>query len=193
MNEAIVDLLCQRVSFPRLAEPAPEAEALDKIYRAALRAPDHMLLRPWRYLVIQGEGREALGELLCEAGREQCGGYISTAQAEKYRAMPLRAPMILVGVSLNVDHPKVPAEEQVLSCGAGISYMLLALQAQGFGGIWRTGPLAQNPRLKSGLGIAPHESLVGFLYLGTPVGEAKPLPDLKAEDYFLDWPGSDQG
>jgi len=164
----------------------PSAELLEKVFQTALRAPDHMLLRPWRYLIIQGEARARLGEIFCDAAVSDSED-LSDIQREKYRAMPLRAPMLIVGIAENKKHKKVPVEEQVISCGVGMAYMLLALQAEGYGGMWRTGPMAKHEFVKQGLGIQKHESLVGFLYLGTPKGEMKTVPKLSVADYFKEW------
>ncbi|BBI60506.1 hypothetical protein HSBAA_18120 [Vreelandella sulfidaeris] len=60
-------LLHERSSMGKLMEPAPSAEQLSAIYQAALRAPDHKELRPWRFIEFSGEGRERLGELFAEA------------------------------------------------------------------------------------------------------------------------------
>lgn len=182
----ILDLLGSRVSHPRLSEPAPSGAKLEAIYQAALRTPDHMRLKPWRYLVIEGDSLVRLGELFCQSVSAEEGG-LTEAQAAKYRAMPLRAPMVIIGISKNVEHAKVPIEEQQVSCGVAMGYMLLALQAQGFGGMWRTGPLAGNAHLKAALSIGPEESIVGFLYLGTPVGEPKTLTSVDSSDYFQSW------
>ena len=186
MNAGILELMCHRVSCPRLEVPVPSAELLEKVFQTALRAPDHMLLRPWRYLIIQGEARARLGEIFCDAAVSDSED-LSDIQREKYRAMPLRAPMLIVGIAENKKHKKVPVEEQVISCGVGMAYMLLALQAEGYGGMWRTGPMAKHEFVKQGLGIQKHESLVGFLYLGTPKGEMKTVPKLSVADYFKEW------
>ena len=52
--------LTTRVSAPRLEAPGPSDEQLDMLLRAAIRAPDHGLLRPWRFIVLQGRQRERL-------------------------------------------------------------------------------------------------------------------------------------
>lgn len=187
MASSFTDLVLNRVSSPRLSDPAPEQSQLEKIYRSALRAPDHMMLRPWRYLVIKGDARAQLGEVFCEAAKQD-DSELSDVQQNKFRAMPLRAPMLVVGISTNQDHPKVPVEEQVVSCGVGMGYMLLMLQAEGFGGIWRTGPMAEHAYVRECLGVQAHETLVGFLYIGTPVGEPKPVPQIAIDDHFIEWP-----
>ena len=90
-----IDLLLKRVSVPRLQAPAPSTEQLDLMLRAAFRSPDHGQLRPWRFLTVEGDDRKALGELFVQ-------GLLSTTpeaddeQIEKTRAMPLRAPLLLL-------------------------------------------------------------------------------------------------
>ncbi len=198
MDTSLVELLCQRVSSPRLTEPAPNKQELELVFKSALRTPDHMLLRPWRYLMIEGEARGKLGELFLSAAKrsyeEQASKSpesnveeITEFKADKLKSMPMRAPMIIVAVASLVDHPKVPHQEQVLSCGVGLGYMLLALQALGYGGIWRTGDMAFNKYVFEGLGLKSNESIVGFLYLGTPVGESKPIPEINLQDHFQTW------
>ena len=62
-----LDALLNRVSVPRLVEPAPDAAQRELLFRAAMRAPDHALLRPWRFLTVEGAAREQLGELFAQA------------------------------------------------------------------------------------------------------------------------------
>jgi len=186
MSEAFIDFMMERVSFPRLIEPAPSPEVLGKIYQVALRTPDHMKLKPWRFLVIEGEARQNLGQVFCKAALDD-NAELNQAGCDKYRNMPLRAPMIIIGICKNLSHPKVPVSEQALSTGTAMSYMLLALQASGFGGIWRTGPLATHSVVMNALGLSSNESIVGFLYLGTPKGEAKKLPLVDSSEYFQRW------
>lgn len=199
MPDDFIDVMLQRVSYPRLASPGPSPETLEKIFQVALRTPDHMKLKPWRYLVIEGDGLSHLGELFYQAAslnheklsrdglKENPQEQLPLSQKDKYLNMPLRAPMVIVGISCNVDHLKVPVEEQVSSCSVGMGYMLLALQMAGFGGIWRTGSFARDAYVKQGLNLLEQESIVGFLYLGTPQGKAKPIPQVNSSDYFKPW------
>jgi nitroreductase len=186
LSKDVLELLHTRVSSPRLAEPAPEGEVLESILMTAMRAPDHKVLRPARYLLISGERRQALGEVFAEAARIN-DQEVAEAKLAKCRAMPLRAPLVLVAISKNLEHPKVPVFEQEQSVASGLTHILIALQAHGFGGIWRTGEMAVDAHVKQALGIQARESLVGFLYIGTPVGEAKRIPQLQFSDFFHSW------
>ena len=182
-----LDLLLNRVSVGRLLEPAPDAAQRELMLRAALRAPDHGQLRPWRFITIEGEARARLGELFAEA---QAQNPASTPEMlDKARAMPLRAPLLLVVVASLSEHPKVPQEEQVLSAGCAAHSVLLAAQALGFGAIWRTGPLTHHPHILDGLGLGAHEKIVGFLYLGSFEGERRNPPALATADFVSAWLG----
>lgn len=187
--EAIV-ALHNRASQSALVEPAPTGATLDNIKRAALRAADHAMLRPWRFLVIEGEGLHRLGELFVRA-REAAEGELSPRERERTRGRPLRAPMIIVVIAACRANAKIPEVEQLLSAGAAMQNMLNAAYAQGVGAMWRTGDAAYDPVVRAGLGVGAAEHVIGFLYLGT-VGEPRPpqIPPDPAQ-FFVSW-GNDR-
>lgn len=162
-----LDVLLNRVSVPRLVDPAPDAAQRDILFGAALRAPDHGLLKPYRFLSVEGEARERMGELLAEALLQQ-GGSPTEQQLDKARQGPLRAPLVVVVIACLQDHPKVPRSEQRLTAGCAAHGILLAAYALGLGGVWRTGELSFSPHVAKGLGLSDDEEVLGFLYLGTP-------------------------
>ncbi|MEG7316874.1 nitroreductase family protein, partial [Pseudomonas aeruginosa] len=81
--------------------------------RVALRAPDHGPLRPWRLIVVEGEGRRALGDLYARALASRQPDAAEEALA-KARNLPLRAPLRVGAVACRQDQPKVPHGEQLL-------------------------------------------------------------------------------
>src|SRR6188472_2322078 len=126
-----IDLLLQRASNGKLGDPAPDAESLSIVLRAALRAPDHGFLRPYRIQLVRGAARERLGEVMSAAlARRKPGA--SPEELTKEAGKPLRAPLILVVSARLQDDPKVPHGEQLLSAGAAAHAILLALQARGY-------------------------------------------------------------
>ncbi|WP_374438678.1 nitroreductase family protein [Pseudomonas panipatensis] len=170
------DALVNRVSHARLGEPAPSAEQLDRLFRVALRAPDHGQLRPWRFLTVEGEARGQLGELFARATRAAQPEATPEALA-KARAMPMRAPTLVVAIARLHEHPKVPEIEQLLAAGCAAYGLLQAAFVEGLGAIWRTGALASDPLVQQGLGLSANERIIGFIYLGTPTGERRqPIP-----------------
>lgn len=181
----IINSILNRASEPKLAAPAPDAAVLDEAFACAARAPDHALLRPWRYLVIEGEGLDALATVFEGAASPNDP---TAPKLEKLRKMPHRAPMIIVGITCHKNHPKVPAIEESLSTGCGMAFVLLALEARGYSGMWRTGPVAYHPAVAEGLGLAENETIAGFLYVGTPVINKPTISPAEAKDFVARWP-----
>lgn len=181
---SVTDFLLNRTSEPRLEAPAPDTSTLNQAFACASRAPDHALLRPWRYLVIEGEGLKALGEL-CVAAQ---GDNADEKVLNKIRTKVLRAPMIIVGIAAPKTHPKVPETEQLLSAGASMSFLGLALQDAGYGVMWRTGDMAYNPVISEGLGLSETESITGFLYTGTVSSNKPAVPRPELADFVARWP-----
>ena len=186
---AVLACLHTRVSVSELQEPAPTPEQQQAIFQAALRAPDHGQLRPWRFHCVAGEARGKLGEVLL-AVEETLQETLTEAQRTKILTRPLRAPLVLMVAAAVQAHPKIPELEQVLSTAAAVEAMLLAAHAVGVGAIWRTGPSTYEPLLAEKLGLAANETLLGFLYLGTPKGVLKPVPVLNVDDFFKPWPAA---
>lgn len=180
-----LDNLHQRVSIPALQEPAPSPEQLDNMYRAALRAPDHGAIRPWRFLNVQGDARVKLGELFARAATEK-DPELSEERLAKFHAMPLRAPMLIIAIAKTKEHPKVPHSEQLISAGCAVQNMLLAAHAQDLGAMWRTGDMAYDETVRQGLELAEGEEIVGYLYLGTPARSRK-VPQLDIDKFVSDW------
>ncbi|WP_026972476.1 NAD(P)H nitroreductase [Aliagarivorans marinus] len=175
-----LNLLLERHSCARLSAPAPEGAELETIWQAGLRAPDHGGLHPWRILHVSGEGLSKLSDIFAAAAEQNQG------DIEKARQMPFRAPLITVVIASPKPHDKVPEIEQVLSAGCMVHAMQMAAFAQGYNGIWRTGPMAYDPIVKQKLGLAEHEHIVGFLYLGSSQISKVPSRTLST-DQFVSW------
>lgn len=181
-----LELLVNRTSSPMLQAPAPTDAQLELMLKAASRAPDHGSLRPYRFLKIEGEGLNALGELFLSVSLAE-NADLPEAQINKLRNMPLRAPMILVAIAVTQEHPKVPKSEQIITAGCAAQAVIQAASAQDVGAMWRSGDLAFNPRVAEGLGLAANEEIIGFVYLGTAVKE-KPVPEVDISSLVSDWP-----
>ncbi|SLN74786.1 NAD(P)H nitroreductase [Oceanibacterium hippocampi] len=168
-----ITALMTRASHSRLTEPGPDDDALSTILGAAMTAPDHGRLRPWRFLVFRGEGLVRLGDIFAEAHAARDPDALPAA-VEKARGKPLRAPVVIAVIAKVQENGKIPAVEQVLSAGAAAQNMLLAAHALGWGAMWRTGAPAYDETVRRALSVNGAEAIVGYLYLGTPKGEAAP-------------------
>ena len=185
MND-IMDFLLSRNSAPRLTEPAPDAATLETMFKVAMRAPDHAWLHPWRFITVRGDRREAMGAVLEQSLMLRNPEADATAR-DKARKAPLRAPLLVVVVVRLSDHPKVPRVEQRLSAGCAAHGLLLAAEAGGYAGVWRTGDAAFDRNVMTGLGLSQDEEIVGFLYLGSRDGKTKPVPQLSTAEFVSSW------
>ncbi|OUI96155.1 oxidoreductase [Acetobacter indonesiensis] len=162
-----MDMLLSRASTDHLAEPAPNAAQLSDILAAAMRAPDHGKLRPWRYVVIEGDARPQMAERIV-ASMQRLDADAPEFKIEKRRNRFSTMPLILaLGMHLRPEN-KIPLWEQEMAVAAATMNVLNALHATGFGGIWVSGDVVEDPVLAAEIGFpAPHK-LAGFLFIGTP-------------------------
>ena len=169
-----------------LSEPVPSDEQMQLVYKAALRAPDHAWLRPSRFIEVKGDGIRKLSEIFSQFANDHIAGG-DQQKVEKYKNAPFRAPMIIILISHITEHPKVPEIEQIMSTAAAAQNILLALSALKFGGMWRTGALALDEKISSYLGLQENEKVLGYLYVGTPEGSEKKIPELELSDFVTKW------
>ncbi len=152
-----------------LAEPGPSPAQLDTLLRLAARAPDHGKLGPWRFVLIEEDGRTRAGEAL--ANVLEADG-VSADRIAFERKRFLQAPAAVMIVSTAQAHVKIPEWEQQLSAGAVCYGLLIAAHAMGFGGAWLTEWMAYDARARAALGLAEHERIAGIVYLGTAQSSA---------------------
>lgn len=179
--------LTTRTSPAALDAPGPSAQDLDVILQAAVAAPDHGRMKPWRFILIDGAARETLGSLMAESlRRREPAAPAGKLEAERKKA--LRAPLIVVVVAVVQSGTKVPEIEQIVAVGAAAQNMLVAAHALGYGGFWRTGAIAYDAAMKRALGLAESDAIVGFFYLGTTKTPGQPRQS-DAASVTRRWPG----
>ena len=171
-------LLARRRSakIVQLGAPGPSEADIDALIRLAARVPDHGKLGPWRFVVITGEARARAGEALVPHAEGQAGG------ADFARTLFTRAPACVMVVSSAAPHPKIPEWEQLLSAGAACFALVLAAHAMGYAGCWLTEWPTYHAGARAALGLAEHERIAGFVYLGAAAAEAteRERPDAMA-------------
>lgn len=184
MNTEIFEFLATRRSVKpdRLAEPGPNADELNRILTTGSRVPDHKKLSPWRFIVFEGDARKAAGEIFVEACKKEDRQEPSPIRLETERTRFLRSPVVVAVVSSVKARPGAPEWEQVLSVGALCFNMCLAANALGFGTSWLSEWIAYSPTVRAGLGLAEHEKIAGFIYIGTPMEkpEERERPNIDA-------------
>jgi nitroreductase len=167
-------------------DPIPR-EQVEQLLDAAVQAPNHYKVRPWRFFVVEGSAREGLGKAMVRAFTRK-HPEVDASALGKEAAKPLRAPLIIaVGVDRPAE-PRVVEVENICAAAAACQNILLAATDMGMVGYWRTGESARDPEVKEFLGLNSDQHLIAFLYIGRPAarGEWPARPGFADRTIWLD-------
>ena len=187
-NPAALEFLLTRRSRPSktLTTPVPDRAMLDTLLTAAARTPDHGKLEPWRFIVLS---KPALMRLAALAETRGAALGIDPDQIAKTHSQYAYANLAVVVICAPVASQKVPQIEQVYSAGAVCLALVNAALAAGWGANWLSG-WASHDRdfIRDGLGLADHETVAGFIHLGTETSAPpeRPRPDLAKITTWVD-------
>ena len=162
-----------RRSTAPITDQAPSDAELAEYLQLAAHSPDHASLRAWRLVTLRGDARVRLGQALV-AGYGDTPG---TPAAAKTAGKALRAPLMISIIASPVQHRKVPRWEQTAAIGALVATLQLVLYDAGYTAMWRTGPGVELAPVRELLGLAEHEQLCGWLYVGGTVPDPDPSPE----------------
>jgi nitroreductase len=178
----------QSLGGKHLVEPGPGDDELAWMAAAALRAPDHAELAPYRFAVVRGAAREQLAELFALAARDAGKGPDDAAlDAERARRAPVTVAVL---ARLDMGHPQVPVHEQWMAVGGALSNWLLAAHLLGYAGKMLSGHKVRQPRLQQAF-CRPGETLVGWVALGTPARAPGPRREkARLDDICSRWAGT---
>ncbi len=186
-KQLIEEILTRRsVSARLLAEPGPDDATLEKILQGASRVPDHGKIHPWRFIVIRGEARQTLGQVLRAVYTDQEAD-ASPAKLDLEATRFTRAPLVIAVVSCIVSPHKIPEWEQSLSVGAVCLNLLYSAHAMGFGANWLTEWCAYHPKVRAALGLAASEKIAGFVYIGTASEKPEDRPRPALSEVVSEW------
>lgn len=173
VNEAIRT----RRSIGKVKPDPVSQELIEQIVEAGIWAPNHKLTEPWKFFVMQGEGRDILGNALGDIQAANAGDTSEegiAAARESGRTKAYRAPVV-IGVAVQPSNdPKVIELEEYGAVFAAIQNMLLEIHALGLGAVWRTGEPCFHELMNQAFGLKPEDKMLGFLYIGYPDMETKP-------------------
>ena len=169
------------------SDPLPR-ETIEKLLTAAVQAPNHHKVRPWRLVVLTGAAREKLGQVMAESYKSKFPA-APAESVEKERQKPLRAPLIIVVAADLPTEPRIDAVENISAAASACQNILLAAHALGLGAIWRTGEPSRDPEIKKFFGFSTEQPLIGFIYIGLPdfvVGEFAARPSFEDRTIWME-------
>src|SRR5882724_465680 len=172
-----------------LSEPGPNPDELRRLLTVASRVPDHGALVPWRFILFQGDARQA-------ASAQPAAAYLAQHPelseqtmgtfARLSRLFP-QAPLVVAVVSRADPSDRKPEWEQVLTAGTVCMNLITAATTLGYASVWLTGWAAYNVAALAALGVRAEEKVAGFIHIGTakerPPDRSRPDPD----DLVTEW------
>ncbi|MBA3595941.1 MAG: nitroreductase family protein [Methylibium sp.] len=191
-TSVLASMLTRRsVSPKRLCGPGPSPEQLEGIVGAALRAPDHGGLLPWRLIEFARAQRPRLARLF-EEEKLRRDPLASTEDLAKAREHATHAPVVLGFVVRPRRNVVVPPHEQWLAAGAALGHVLLAAHYMGFGAIILSGERCADARLREALGVESAETLAGFISIGSIARSPPPVSPMPVAGVLSVWRGADE-
>src|SRR5215210_5161429 len=177
----VFEAIYHRHSQKKIKPDALPRALIEKLLEAAVQAPNHYKVRPWRFVVLTGEARRKLGGVMAASLLDRHPEFPQEA-FDKARATPLQAPVVIV---VGVDKPsesKVLEIENVCAVAAACQNLLLAAHAMGLGAKWRTGEWARDEKVKEFLGFDEEQLVIAFIYVGYPEFIPEPMTRPSFED-----------
>lgn len=168
----VLSAIATRRSIGKVKEDPVPSELIHQILEAGTWAPSHFRTEPWRFFVLTGDARKALGKTLASLvvkTLEDPNSEESQKRLEREENKPLRAPVIIaVAVEPTTANKRVMMKEEVAAVCAAVQNMLLAAHALGLGAIWRTGESCYSNEVKELFTLSSESEMVGLLYIGYP-------------------------
>lgn len=186
----VTDAIRGRRSVGRVRQDAIARERIARLVEAATWAPNHKVTEPWRFVVITGAARDALGAAHADAVVRANPGLTPEAR-DAALALTSRAPVIIACVCRSESEDPVMRREDRDAVCAGLQNLLLAAHADGLGAIWRTGAFIDEDEVRAHLACGPAEEIIGFVYVGEPEGPPPPTPPRAAASAVTEWRGWD--
>ena len=163
----VFEAIYHRHSQKKVKPDALPRELIEKLLDAAVQAPNHYKVRPWRFVVLTGDARRKLGDAMAASLLDRHPEFPQEA-FDKARATPLQAPVVIaVGVD-KPSEPKVLEIENICAAATACQNLLLAAHAMGLGAKWRTGEWARDEKVKEFLRFDADQHVIAFIYVGYP-------------------------
>jgi nitroreductase len=156
--------------------PVPH-DVVEQLCELAQWAPNHKRTWPWRFALVEGDGRARLGDVIADAMAVHGD---PPEKVVKARGKYLRTPATLVVGAAPGDSPDRTAENRD-AVAAGIQNLLLGGTALGLATYWGSCPKGANDVVARWCGFEPGTHVAAIMYLGwaTTAPEAPTRPPVQ--------------
>jgi nitroreductase len=169
----IFDIIEKRRSvFPKQFNDEPiKKQELDKVLSAANWAPNHKHTEPWRFKVMQGEGKLKLANYLVEKNAE-VEGKPSSFKRKKIISKFEQSHTVIAICIQKSPKGKPPEWEEISAVAMAVQNMWLVCTGLNIGAYWSSPSLIH--LVDSFFNLNEGEACLGFFYMGKFDGELEP-------------------
>ena len=171
-----ISAITSRTSVRRFRPDPVPRDPIERLLECAVRAPNHKLTEPWRFVVLTGSSRDRFAEIRARHRLNRFADPASSeaqAAAEKVRRDSRDTPVyVIVMTAVSQDH--ITREDDYAAAMMAIANLMTAGQAVGLGTYLRTGGVMQDPALLELVGIPQGFRVVGVVSLGYPAEDEVP-------------------
>jgi nitroreductase len=161
-------------------------DEIERLFDAAVLAPNHRMTEPWRFYVLGPEARRAYGAVLgARKAKRVEDPAAAQAIVDKVAAAGAALPAQIVVSMTLAESPEIREEDYAATMMA-VQNILLTAHALGLAAHLKSGAIMEDPRARAALGIPDGERIVVTIDLGEPVVEAESKPRRAAAD-FTTW------
>ncbi|GEQ84527.1 hypothetical protein ULMS_00350 [Patiriisocius marinistellae] len=154
----------RRSVFPEQYNDAPiTKEELHQILESANWAPTHKRTEPWRFKVLQGVSKEALGNFLAETFKKTSSKF-SEFKYNKIKDKCLKSSVVIVICMERDPQERIPEWEEVAATAMAVQNMWLTAHSLNIGGYWSSPGMIQY--MDQFFDLKEKEQCLGFFYMG---------------------------
>ena len=169
---SVYDAIFRRRNVKEFTGEPVDDETLERLFSAAVWAPNHRLTDPTRFFVLRRDS-DLRREIAKVAWKTTYDGVVNPNPDQKQRSADasrdrvLDAPAMVYVYSVGGDNEEVTRENYATSCCA-VQNMALAAVGEGLALDWSTGGLTRLPDLAQTLGADEDWTMVGVVFVGKP-------------------------
>ena len=169
---SVYDAIFRRRNVKEFTAEPVDDETLERLFSAAVWAPNHRLTDPTRFFVLRRDS-DLRREVAKVAWKTTYDGVVNPNPDQKQRSADatrdrvLDAPAMVYVYSVGGDNEEVTRENYATSCCA-VQNMALAAVGEGLALDWSTGGLTRLPDLAQTLGADEDWTMVGVVFVGKP-------------------------
>ena len=179
-----IDAIQRRTSVRRFRpDPVPRS-TIERLLDCAVRAPNHKLTEPWRFVVLAGHAVSAFAEIRADHRLARFADPASAearAAADKMRRETGETPAFIV-VLCAVSADAITREEDYGATMMAMANLIIAAESLGLGTYLKTGGIMTEPATLALVGVPEGFRIVGIISLGVPTEDEVPRKRKPAKD-----------